>query len=181
MATSEQLLQEYTLSGDPASFRKLIEELGGMVYAVCLRITGDPHAAEDLSQDCFLELARKASTIRTSVAGWLHSTATNRALNLIRLRKQDKKLLRLEGSTAPIRTTEDFAEIQTLVDEAVDRLDQQLRQIVISHYLEGKTQAEIAQRLGVDQSTISRRLAQGLDEVRSQLLRMGILTTVTAR
>ncbi|WP_010581826.1 RNA polymerase sigma factor [Schlesneria paludicola] len=180
MTTSEQLLRDYALSGDPACFRALVEELGGMVYAVGLRITGDPHAAEDLSQDCFLELARKASTIRTSVAGWLHSTATNRALNLIRSRKQDRKRLSFDAAITPTRETEDFSELQTLIDEAVDGLDQQLRQIVVSHYLEGKTQAEIAQRLGVDQSTVSRRLAQGLDDVRSQLRRMGVITSVTA-
>ena len=180
MTTNEQLLRKYTLNGDPACFRSLVEEFGGMVYAVCLRITGDPHTSEDLSQDCFLELARKGSTIQTSVAGWLHSTATNRALNLIRSHKQDRKQVSLETTAGPVGIRENFDEVQLLVDEAVDRLDPQLRQIVISHYLEGKTQTEIAQNLGVDQSTVSRRLTQGLDEVRSQLRRLGVLTTVAA-
>ncbi len=79
MLKSEDLLHQYTLTGDPVSFRSLVEEFGGMVYAVCPRITRDPHTAEDLSQDCFLELARNAATLRTSVAGWLHSAATNPA------------------------------------------------------------------------------------------------------
>jgi RNA polymerase sigma-70 factor (ECF subfamily) len=151
-----------------------------MVYAVCLRITRDPHASEDLSQDCFLELARNAATLRTSVAGWLHSAATNRAINLIRSRKRDRKYELLGEPIASIRETEDFSELQPFVDEALDRLDQQLREIVISHYLRGETQAEIAGHLGIDQSTVSRRLAQGLDDVRSHLRRMGILTTVAA-
>jgi len=180
MPNSENLLHRYTLTGDPACFRSLVEEFGGMVYAVCLRITRDQHAAEDLSQDCFLELARNAATLRTSVAGWLHSAATNRALNLIRSRKRDRKYERLGEPTTPIRETEDFSELQPFVDEALDRLDQQLREIVISHYLRGETQSEIAGHLGIDQSTVSRRLAQGLDDVRSHLRRMGILTTVAA-
>ena len=180
MPNSEILLQRYTMTGDPACFRSLVEEFGGMVYAVCLRITRDPHASEDLSQDCFLELARNAATLRTSVAGWLHSAATNRALNQIRSRKRDRTRERLGEPTASIRETEDFSELQPFVDEALDQLDQQLREIVISHFLRGETQAEIAGHLGIDQSTVSRRLAQGLEDVRNHLRRVGILTTVAA-
>lgn len=180
MATSEQLLQEYVSSGNPICFRSLVDELGGMVYAVCLRITGDSHTAEDLSQDCFLELARKASTIHTSVPGWLHSTATNRALNLLRAQKKKLALTSPETLEAPVRESEDFAELQALIDNAVDQLDPQLRQIVIGHYLEGRSQSEVARRLEVDQSTVSRRLAQGLEEIRSHLRRMGILTSIAA-
>ncbi len=72
-----------------------------------------------------------------------------------------------------------FRSFKPFVDEALDRLDQQVREIVISHYLRGETQAEIAGHFDIDQSTVSRRLAQGLEDVRNHLRRIGILTTVT--
>ena len=72
------LLHHYARSQEPAAFVELSRRYAGVVYGTCLRITANVHDAEELTQDCFFELARRAATIRSSVGGWLHSLATHR-------------------------------------------------------------------------------------------------------
>ena len=73
------LLHQYARSQEPAAFVELSRRHAGVVYGTCLRITANVQDAEELTQDCFFELARRAATIRSSVGGWLHSLATHRA------------------------------------------------------------------------------------------------------
>lgn len=88
MTSDEVLLHRCTQDGDPAALRELIDWYAGMVYHIGLRVTGDQHTAEDLCQECFLELARKAHSVRENIAGWLHAFATSRSLNIVRSHKR---------------------------------------------------------------------------------------------
>jgi DNA-directed RNA polymerase specialized sigma24 family protein len=72
--SDEALLQRFAERREPDAFKALAERHAGLVFGACLRITADRHDAEELTQDCFLQLARKASTVRSSVAGWLTSS-----------------------------------------------------------------------------------------------------------
>jgi DNA-directed RNA polymerase specialized sigma24 family protein len=82
------LLHQYARSQEPAVFMELSRRYAGVVYGTCLGITANVHDAEELTQDCFFELARRAATLRSSVGGWLHSLATHRALNAVRSRNR---------------------------------------------------------------------------------------------
>ncbi|WP_373652309.1 RNA polymerase sigma factor [Schlesneria sp. DSM 10557] len=177
------LLNRYTSSGSPEPFLHLMRRHMGLVYGTCLRITANVHDAEDISQECFFDLARQAAEIRTSVVGWLHQAATNRALNRLR---SDKRRQRHEYSsglqkTSPSEskdstpTEASWSELSPVVDEVLSQLPEQLRSPILMHYLEGSTQGEIANLLGVNQSTISRRLNIGIERLRDELRRMGIV------
>lgn len=78
------ILRQYARSQEPAAFMEVSCRYAGVVYGTCLRITANVQDAEELTQDCFLELARKAATVHSSVGGWLHRMATHRALNAVR-------------------------------------------------------------------------------------------------
>src|ERR1700733_14086209 len=88
MTPDEVLLNRYSKAGDPAAFRELVDRYAALVFGIGLRVMGDPHTAEDISQDCFLELACKSRKVRANVAGWLHALATSRSLNVVRSRKR---------------------------------------------------------------------------------------------
>ena len=66
------------------------------------------------------------------------------------------------------------------VDEALEELPDDLRIPLILHFLQGKTQTEIGNDLGIDQSTVSRRLQAGIDELRKSLRKSGIVASVLA-
>ena len=77
----EELLTRFARDRDEPAFTALVRRHGPMVLGVCRRTLGDPHAAEDAFQATFLQLARKAGSLRRGVlAGWLYTTARRSAL-----------------------------------------------------------------------------------------------------
>jgi len=63
------------------------------------------------------------------------------------------------------------------VDQAVEELSEELRLPVILHFLQGHTQTEVADELGVNQSTISRRIEKGVEELRAKLAEAGVVVS----
>jgi RNA polymerase sigma factor (sigma-70 family) len=171
------LLRRFSLTRDAEAFATLSRRHAGLVYGVCLRIVQDPHEAEDVAQDCFFELARKSGQITSSLAGWLHSQATHRAIDAVRdknIRRRSERAAQVVGDARPAADPL-WAEIAPAVDRALEELPDDLRQVLILHYLEGRTQAELAVVLHTTQPTISRRLENGVEQLRAQLRKAEIM------
>jgi hypothetical protein len=69
--TDPELPRRYFRTRDPESFAQLAQRYAGYVFGTSLRITGKRHDAEDVTQGCFLELARDAAAVESSLASWL--------------------------------------------------------------------------------------------------------------
>jgi|GEM_PF-3035614 len=181
MTTDEVLLHRYSQEGDPAAFRELIDRYAGMVYSIGLRVTGDKHTAEDLCQECFLELSRKAYTVRENIAGWLHAVATSRSLNVVRSRKRRISREQAVANSQVIDPeSPEWSELQPFIDRALNGLSDDLRLPIVLHYLQGKSQQQVADQLGVNQATMSRRLQRGVEQLRKRLQSFGLMTTIAA-
>lgn len=174
------LLEHYARTRDAKAFNELARRYAGLVYGTCLRVTQNRDDAEDVAQECFLELARKAGTVRSSLAGWLHRVAKTRSINAI---KRDSALRTREQRAfdeSPAETASEWAEIEPLVDAAVERLPDHLRVPVVLHYFQGLEQTQIAYSLQINQSTVSRRLDKAVDALRKELQRAGVVVSVAA-
>ena len=85
--TDRELLAEYARSGSERAFAEIVARHSAMVYSACLRVLGDPAAAEDAVQAAFLVLVRKARGVDGSaLAGWLFRTAERSAREVRRAR-----------------------------------------------------------------------------------------------
>src|SRR6266542_2649838 len=75
------LLEQFINERDEDAFAVLMKRHGPYILSVCRHVTSHVQDAEDVFQACFLELVRKAASIRTqnSVAGWLHIVAVRLA------------------------------------------------------------------------------------------------------
>ena len=166
------LLRSYALEGDARAFAELVQRYAGLVYATARRITGSADAAEDVSQDCFFRLAQKSAAISGSVAAWLHRTSVNRSLEIIRA-ERSRRRREAAAATPGLANPDDATELISRVDEALAALPEELRVVLTEHFLCARSQVELAAALGVNQSTISRRIDQGVRELRAKLDRDG--------
>src|SRR5262245_22198940 len=81
------LLERWRLHRDADAFAEILSGHTAMVFSTSRRILRTPADAEDVTQECFLELMRARRRIR-SLASWLHTVAVRRALDLMRSRKR---------------------------------------------------------------------------------------------
>lgn len=176
----DALLQQYAATQDPDAFAQLVERYSDFVYTTCLRITHDAHDTQDAAQECFLSLARKAGSIHSSLAGWLHSTARRASLAMV---KKSRKREERKATMAVTDRNDDqpsWRDLEPHIDAAVQDLPPELRSPVVLHYLQGKPQSEVGEIMGVDRSTVSRRLKRGVAELRQCLEKAGMGLSVAA-
>lgn len=106
---------------------------------------------------------------------WLHRVTWVKARNAVRgeaRRRQLEHEAALRSQDLEVSTWE---QLSPEVDAALDELPEDLRTVIIEHFLERRSQIEIAARLGVNQSSVSRKIARGVQELREKLLRRGLL------
>jgi len=169
-----ELLTRYATTRDAEAFAELMIRHRDLVYATCYRVLRSRADAEDVSQDCFLRLARHAGAIHTSVTGWLHRVAVQRSLVWI---KRERSRLQREQEVANLadHSGEEatWEEIMSEVDRAIDRLPGKLREPLVLHFLGGRDQTSVALDLGVSQATVSRRINRAVERIRGDLKKSG--------
>ncbi|HXJ96573.1 MAG TPA: RNA polymerase sigma factor [Terriglobia bacterium] len=141
--------------GDHQAFTVLFNRHKVRVYSLCLRMTGNPASAEDLTQDAFLQLFLKISTFRGEAAfsTWLHRLVVN--VVLVHLRRKVLQVVSLEdvdwGVEGPHRHqygSDDLRLRSTLerinLAQALDLLPKGYRTAIHLHDVEGYQHCEIA-------------------------------------
>jgi RNA polymerase sigma factor (sigma-70 family) len=174
MPSDLQHLQRYATTGDAHAFRELVQAHGAMVHATALRVTRDAAAAQDVAQETFLELARKAGGITQSVAAWLHRVSWNRACDVVRRETARKRVEEAMAETWHTDREATWPDIEPHVDASLNELPNELRDVLVLYFLEGQTQAEVAQHLGRNQATVSRAIERGISAMREALRSRGV-------
>jgi RNA polymerase sigma factor (sigma-70 family) len=179
--SDEQLVQAFATSRDESAFATLLRRHGPMVLHVCRRVLGHEQDAEDAFQATFLVLARNASSLRkkSALASFLHGTAYRLALSAKRAAARRRKH---EGEALERRSFNPAAElswreVRELLDAEIARLPEKHRSIVILCCLEELSQADVARRLGVNERTVSNRLAVARERLGQRLARRGVELT----
>ena len=178
MPSSDRSMQALWIHRQDANaFTELVQRHAGMVYATCRRVLGNASTAEDVAQECFMELARERSVVATSLGGWLHRVAVFRSLN--RMRSDTRRSAREKQYAREHHTVVEpvWDDVKPHLDEAVAALPEQLREAVVLRFLEGYTQDQVARELGVARSTAQYRIEQGVEAVRRFLKGRGIVAS----
>lgn len=179
MADDRALLGQYSRTHDAEAFAELVRRHAGLVYGASVRVIDNPHDAEDVAQECFLELARNADAITSSVAAWLHLRARSRAVDAVRRRdaRRRREEQAMKQKHADSDSSPAWAELAPHVDQALAELPEELRAPLVLHYLEAKSQVQVAQELGVNQSTVSRRIEKGTEQLQARLKKLGVVAS----
>jgi RNA polymerase sigma factor (sigma-70 family) len=140
-AADRELLQQYAHGNSNEAFAALLARQVNMVYSVALRKTGNPQAAEEVTQAVFIVLAKKARELRekTVLSGWLYQTARLTAANFLRTetRRARREEEAFRQSLANESEPEVWAQIVPLLEDAMARLGAKDRDAMGKHRLEG--------------------------------------------
>jgi RNA polymerase sigma factor (sigma-70 family) len=169
-----ELLAAFAQDRDESAFAGIVQRHGAMVLAVCRRITGDQHDAEDAAQAVFLILAQKANAMSShaNLAGWLHRCATYLSLQL--RKSKQARLLREDVACVTSKRLRGVDPASEFLDESLAELPEKYRLPLLLHHLEGDSQETIALRLGLPAGTIASRLNHARKLLRDRLRRRGV-------
>ncbi|MEO6742315.1 MAG: sigma-70 family RNA polymerase sigma factor [Chthoniobacteraceae bacterium] len=165
---------------DRQAVGELYDQMASPLLATSFRILGDPHEAEEVIQDVFVEIWNKAPVFDDTLGTafhWVMSITRNRSIDRVRSRQRRAKMLdRLEEFTpldsspdgAPQTTglgTDELAGIRT----AVNSLPADQRIALELAFFKGQTHAEIAESTGEPLGTVKARIRRGMLKLRSSL------------
>lgn len=175
-------LVESARAGISEAFTELVHRCIGRVHAIALARLWDRDAAEDVAQEVFLRALLNLDHLKEPrhFVTWLVCITRNlaadwkrtemRASRLIPVRHtEDPEDLAVADPAPTPRQNAETSQMNSLLQQAVMQLPQELREVILLHYMEELSQVQIAQALGVNASTVGRRMERALALLRVQM------------
>ncbi|MEA2662990.1 MAG: hypothetical protein QOH08_2562 [Chloroflexota bacterium] len=164
--------------GDPSALGELYDRYGRTVFGVLYRSLGAGEVAEEVAQDAFHAVWRRAGTYRSdrgSVRTWLLVIARNAAIDWRRTkgRRVEREAAIDEAAELVEETRLDDRVIASLQAErvraAVASLPDEQRTVLDLAFWSGLSQTEIAERTGTPLGTVKSRVRLGMSKLRDRL------------
>jgi RNA polymerase sigma-70 factor (ECF subfamily) len=163
----DRVLLARVASGDMAALRVLYEEHVGRAMAIAMRVLRNQPEAEDVVQEAFLEVWRRAEQFddrRGGVAAWVVTIARSRAID--RLRSTGTTSRAVEAASGALIPTPEVLPCEQVdrrrdelrVAAALDQLPAEQREAIALAYFEGLSQSEIAAKTGNPLGTVKMRV-----------------------
>jgi len=174
--TDVQILQAVA-GGDEQALGQIYDRYRVILFGLLVRILSSREEAEDVLQDVFLQVWRRAGDFdenRGRPFTWLVTLARSRAIDRLRSRAARDRL-------AAASTQDELAEVsdaasdafrseqRTLVSNALAQLPEEQKKPLMLAYFDGLTQSEIADKLGAPLGTVKTRMRSGMSKLRELL------------
>jgi RNA polymerase sigma-70 factor, ECF subfamily len=203
LAVSDGVLFDQLRAGDAAALEPLMNRFASRVYRVATGICGSSADAEEVVQDVFLTLFRKAGSFegRAALGTWLYRIAVNMSLNKRRgkraeveepledllptyredgHRQGDRSFLLADWSSLPDEALLS-KEGREVIRAAVDRLPQHYRAVLLLRDVEEMSSEEVSEILGESVASVKSRLHRARMALREQLTRVYASGSTPAR
>jgi RNA polymerase sigma factor (sigma-70 family) len=164
-------------AGNRDALKQIYDESSGRLFAICLRITGDSDAAQDVLQEVYVKLLTRSSAYdpdQGAAMGWLMQIARNASIDWVRARGRQARTR--DGLTIEPRMSEPLIDDQLADKQDGDRaiaslasLDGDTRRHVRDAFLGGYSYPEIAERDGLPLATVKSRIRRGLIQMRKAM------------
>ncbi len=188
MVKTDKSLIDAHLKGDTAAFGEIVRRYGDSLLGYLTRMTGSREQAEDLFQETFKRVYKKADTFRgTRIKSWLFSIATNAAIDGMRRRKR-LQVVSLnqkldcddeEGQEFGVVAVADnsyepsqraiMAEQKEQVRQALEQLPARQRATLVLAYYQQLSYPEVAQVLGCSVGTVKTQMYRALKSLAQRL------------
>src|SRR5438132_2180364 len=184
VSTDCELVSAYAARGSENAFRALVTRHVNLVYATALRQVGDAGLAEEITQNVFIALARKAPRLAgiETLAGWLHRTAILEAKARIRaeLRRKRREETAVEISLLQSEGASPIEALVPLLDEGLLNLRDGDRLALVLRFLEERSLRDVGLALGVDEDAARKRVSRALDRLAGFFRRRGFVVPAGA-
>jgi RNA polymerase sigma-70 factor, ECF subfamily len=164
--------------GDRTAFEQLYHATSARLLGICLRVLPDRAEAEDVLQDVYVAIWRKApqfSPERSSAMTWLAAIARHRAIDRLRATpalasRQPIELMELgtDPDAAPSARVEADSE-RSQLDRCLGQLDARGRTLIRTAFFDGATYEDLARRTGSPLGSIKSWIRRGLLQLRACL------------
>jgi RNA polymerase sigma-70 factor (ECF subfamily) len=173
---------------EPSAAEELVERYGDRVYRLALRITGSNEDAEEAAQDALWTAARKIGMFKgeSAFGSWLYRITANAAYQKLRARKgksreiaMDEVLPSLDGDGRHFEPMDDWSnrvdekalqgELREVLETAIDALPDDYRTALVLHDVEGLSNPDIADTLGISLPAVKSRVHRSRLFVRKRL------------
>src|ERR1039458_5809951 len=186
------LLREYVERDSEEALAALVTRHVNKVYSVALRLTGNPHSAEEITQAVFVILAKKSRHLgkRVILSGWLYQTARLTAVIFIRggirrARREQEAYMQtaLNENESDLSRRSDteadaiWKQFAPLLDAAMAGLNETERHAVVMRFFDGKSIREVGAALGANEEAGKKRVSRALEKLRTFFARRGVSST----
>lgn len=178
--TDRELLSRY-LKGEVSAFETLLDRYQGPLLRFASRYRhGGMDGARDIVQEVFLKLLSRARELRAgeSISAWLYRVTRNLAIDLERKESRMEKYHRLAAAPEgelPATSGAERGEVAMIVNQKLDGLPPNQRDVLILKVQEGKSYREIAEITGLTTSNIGYLIHHGLKKLALELRKAGVV------
>jgi RNA polymerase sigma-70 factor (ECF subfamily) len=181
-ALADEELMQLVRRGDPQAFEVVYERHAGAAFSLAYRITGTRAAAEDVTQEAFLNVWRSGARYdraRGSVRTWMLGIIHNRAIDALRRASVHDRRRGGDDTTAERMEARERTDVEAArrveaqaIRAALDTLPADQVKVIELAYFGGFTHTEIADMLGLPVGTVKGRMRLALQKMRLQVAEM---------
>jgi RNA polymerase sigma-70 factor, ECF subfamily len=177
---SPEMLLAGIASGSRRAFETLYRQTSNRLFGICLRVLVERAEAEDVLQEVFTTVWRKAAQFdarRADALTWLAMIARNRAIDRLRARPAEARMKHLEltddvedlhrPASEQMQSDADRLRLQRCLRE----LDARRQSLILAAFFEGSTYEELAVRCGFPPGSVKSWIRRGLLQLRACLER----------
>lgn len=163
---------------DEAALGQLYDRYRVILFGILVRILNDRAEAEDVLQETFLQVWRRAADFDESRGRpftWLVTLARSRGIDRLRTLASRERVAQAGAKENPEEVFSDAAidaersEQRGVVNQALDQLPEEQKRPLMLAYFDGLTQSEIATQLGAPLGTVKTRMRSGMMKLRELL------------
>jgi RNA polymerase sigma factor (sigma-70 family) len=174
------------IARDHHALTEMYDQFGSYVFGLAARVIGDRRAAEDVTQDVFLQLWERPEAFdpeRGRLRTFVGTLAHRRAIDLVR--REEARRRRTARDAAGVLPIPDVDELAIAIVTAehvryeVEQLPAEQRAAIELAYFAGRTYRQVAEELGIPEGTAKSRMRLGLRRIADALAAKGMEHTWT--
>lgn len=170
-----ELLRDFARTGAEDKFRELVARYSDLVFGTAFRVVRDSHAAEEITQNVFIALARKAASLPadTCLAAWLHRSAVLESKNWIRGEVRRRQREEIAGGLMNEKDESLLAALTSVLDDALLDLREKDRAALLARFVQQRSLKEVGESLGVSEDTAQKRVGKAIELLTKAFRRRG--------